>query len=96
MKKIVYKVHSINEYKKDGDKPAQIYIRIDQELHEDGAFAEMDSTVYDIDDFKDIHELYIMIQEACKKGMENPSFEYAYTQWTIYKKKLHKELMSMV
>lgn len=97
MKKIVYKVFSIRDYRGGAEDEIKTYVRVDQLLYDGPAYAEMDSTVYEIDDFQDIHALYCMIQEANKEvhGILKSPFEYEYSVYTKYIAKIKHELMSM-
>ncbi len=96
-KKLVYRIYMVKEYKKDGDKPEQVYIGIEQNLYEDEAFATMDTSVYDLDDFKDIHEIYKNTAATVKDyDTSRPSFfEYDCTKWDEYLAKLKREIMAM-
>lgn len=87
-KKVVFRVFSVRTYRKDGDKGEETYVRIDQLLYEGDAFAEMDSTVYDIDDFKDIHEIY--------KANQTETLQYDYKEWDRYLAEIKRQLMSLV
>ena len=96
MKKIVYKVISIREYDKDFIGQQGTFVRVDQLLYDGPAYAEMDSTVYDIDDFQDIHILYQQMSKAMKALPNNElGFEYDYSVYFKYVEKIKRELMSM-
>lgn len=87
MKKIKYIVYSIREYDKNYIGEQGTFVRVDQLLYDGPAYAEMDSTVYDIDDFQDIHEIY-------KANISN-TFEYDYTVYTKYIERIKEELLSL-
>ncbi len=96
-KKLVYRIYMVKEYKKDGDKPEQVYIGIEQNLYEGEAFATMDTTVYDLDDFKDIHEIYKNTAATIKDYDTSrlSFFEYDCAKWDEYLAKLKREIMAM-
>ncbi len=97
MKKIVYKVFSIREYDKDFIGQQGTFVRVDQLLYDGPAYAEMDSTVYDMDDFQDIHRLYLKIASKMAHWdiKEGPPFQYDHSVYTKYVERIKRELMSM-
>lgn len=99
-KKVVFKVISIRDYRGGAEDIVQTYVRVDQFLYEGEAFAEMDSTVYDLDDFKDIHAIYVRTAQ-CSTNMayqmndNSLLFEYDYKEWTNHVNRLKREIMAL-
>lgn len=89
MAKVKYVVYSIREYDNDG-KGARYHVRVDQRLYEGEAWAEMDNTVYDFDDFMDIHKIYLKLAES------NPEiFGYDFTEYTKHLTRLKQEMLRL-
>lgn len=97
MKKIVYKVFSIRDYRGGAEDVVKTYVRVDMQLWDGPAYADMDSSVYEMDDFQDIHNLYCMAQDAGKlaHGDAKSPFQYEYSLYTKYIAKIKAELMSL-
>jgi len=93
MKKIFYKVCSIRDYQGGAEDKLSTYVRIDRYLYDGPAFAEMDSTVYEIDDFVDIHTIYLKL--AALVPSKELYFEYDWLVYQKYIQNLKKELLAM-
>ena len=84
MKRIRYRVDSVKDYRGGAEDVIKTYVRVTQLLYDGPAYAEMDSTVYEIDDFRDIHEIY--------KNNQSTTLEYDHQVYGMYLKKLYAEI----
>ena len=99
-KKVVYKVLSIRDYRGGAEDKVSTYVRVDQLLYDGPSYAEMDSTVYELDDFMDIHLIYlhtasclvILRDEMAAHGV---GFEYDYSVYTRYIASIKRELQAL-
>lgn len=87
MKKIKYVVYSIRDYRSGPEDKVTTNVRVDMQLWDGPCYADMDSSVYEMDDFMDIHEIY-------KKAISE-TFEYDYSVYFKYIAKIKQELMSL-
>lgn len=99
-KKVVFKVHSIRDYRGGAEDKITTWVHVDQLLYDGDAYAEMDSTVYDIEDFQDIHAIYLRTaQRVASMGNETEDrelgFEYEYDVYKQYILRLKKELQAL-
>ena len=96
MKHILYKVYSVREYDKDYIGQQGTFVRIDQLLCDGEECKELDSTVYSMETFKDIHGIYRNLH-----GMSNfingdkAAFIYNYSVYTDYVNNIVRELKEM-
>ncbi len=88
MKKIVYKVFSVREYRGGAEDKVSTYVRIDMRLYDGPAYADMDSSVYELDDFQDIHAIY--------QQNVSQTLEYDYSEYSKWLAKIKRELASLV
>lgn len=93
-KKVLYKVYSIRDYRSGADDVVTTNVRVDMFSYDGPAFALMDSSVYEIDDFMDIHQAYKAAAQACPKDAI-VRFEYEYDVYARYIDRIKRELAAM-
>src|SRR5689334_9439587 len=98
-KKVLFKVESVREYDKDFIGQKGTWVCIAQYLYEGDAFAQIDTTVYDMDDFSDIHSLYLktaaVVITSAEASKLKPWFEYDYNVYSNHLAKIKLDLMRL-